>query len=76
MPSAQPISLTDVCRIRLLPQDETQAASRGTKTISSSPLLREAAPGRVRLAATMLYRGNDRARLARAPSSRARPACR
>ncbi len=27
-------------------------------------LLREAAPGRVRLAATMLYRGNDRARLA------------
>jgi error-prone DNA polymerase len=28
-------------------------------------LLREAAPGRVRLAATMLHRGNDRARLAR-----------
>ena len=28
-------------------------------------MLREAAPGRVRLAATMLYRGNDRARLAR-----------
>ena len=34
------------------------------KTSQFLSLLREAAPGRVRLAASMLYRGNDRARLA------------
>src|SRR5215831_9857674 len=43
-----------------LPQGE-----RVRKTLST---LRAAAPGRVRLAASMLYRGNDRARLARAAS--------
>ena len=37
----------------------------GSKKPSLLSLLREAAPGRVRLAANMLYRGNDRARLAR-----------
>ncbi len=44
----------------------------GSKKPALLPLLREAAPGRVRLAAHMLYRGNDRARLAhRAASARA-----
>ena len=38
--------------------------------------LREAAPHRVRLAASMLYRGRDRARLARTRSSRAKRRCR
>ena len=37
---------------------------------------RSAAPGRVRLAASMLYRGNDRARLAKRVEERAKPACR
>ncbi len=37
-------------------------------------LLREAAPGRVRLAASMLYRGNDRARLAQRAQMAAQPA--
>ncbi len=37
----------------------------GSKKPSLLSLLHEAAPGRVRLAATMLYRGNDRLRLAR-----------
>src|ERR1700730_15092362 len=36
----------------------------GAKENRLLSLLRDAAPGRVRLAATMLYRGNDRARLA------------
>jgi len=36
----------------------------GSKKPALLSRLREAAPGRVRLAATMLYRGNDRARLA------------
>jgi error-prone DNA polymerase len=36
----------------------------GSKKPPLLSLLREAAPGRVRLAASMLYRGNDRARLA------------
>ena len=37
----------------------------GSKKSPLLSVLREVAPGRVRLAATMLYRGNDRARLAR-----------
>jgi DNA-directed DNA polymerase III PolC len=37
----------------------------GSKKPSLLAVLQNAAPGRVRLAATMLYRGNDRARLAR-----------
>jgi error-prone DNA polymerase len=44
----------------------------GSKKPSLPAVLQKAAPGRVRLAATMLYRGNDRARLARrAESARA-----
>ena len=44
----------------------------GSKKPSLLAVLQNAAPGRVRLAATMLYRGNDRARLARrAESARA-----
>ncbi len=39
------------------------------KTSNILSLLREAAPGRVRIAASMLYRGNDRARLAQRAGS-------
>ena len=48
---------------------ETRKAD--TEPKDSLSLLREAAPGRVRLAATMLYRGDDRARLARRADRRA-----
>jgi len=41
----------------------------GSKKPSLLAVLQNAAPGRVRLAATMLYRGNDRARLARRTES-------
>src|SRR5205823_11083348 len=40
-------------------------AEKKTGATDLLALLREAAGGRVRLAATMLYRGNDRTRLAR-----------
>jgi error-prone DNA polymerase len=50
----------------------TLGAGAEKKTGALLCLLRDAAPGRVRLAATMLHRGNDRARLAqRAATARA-----
>jgi error-prone DNA polymerase len=49
-------------KLRLIAnRDERQACARTAHFLSR---LRDAAPGRVRLAATMLYRGNDRAWLA------------
>ena len=51
-----------------LRQDKLELAAGGKKA-SLLALLREAAPGRVRLAATMLYRGNDRRRLAQRRAS-------
>src|SRR5260370_18596505 len=48
-------------RLRLV---ATKGQNSGAKESRLLSLLRDAAPGRVRLAATMLYRGNDRARLA------------
>ena len=52
----------EAARLRLIENTQEKA---GTKTGHLLSLLRAAAPGRVRLAADMLYRGNDRARLAR-----------
>ena len=52
---------TPRAKLRLV-ENEKKA---GTKPNHLLSLLRAAAPGRVRLAANMLYRGNDRARLAR-----------
>ena len=55
----------------VLTQDDLIAHIFGLELVvmgGKAPLLRElraAAPGRVRMAATMLYRGNERARLAR-----------
>jgi error-prone DNA polymerase len=48
-------------RLRLM---ATKGKNSGAKANQLLSLLRDAAPGRVRLAASMLYRGNDRARLA------------
>jgi error-prone DNA polymerase len=49
-------------RLRLIAnRDDREAPARTARFLFR---LRDAAPGRVRLAATMLYRGNDRARLA------------
>ncbi len=48
------------------PQGGREKRARGANEIKNLlSILRAAAPGRVRLAATMLYRGRDRARLAR-----------
>jgi error-prone DNA polymerase len=49
----------------LAPAREAGARLRLVTNKNHLTALREAAPGRVRLAATMLHRGNDRARLAR-----------
>src|SRR5262249_57421742 len=61
------------------PAQDPRAPQAGIRLVANAEkndllaLLREAAQGRVRLAATMLYRGNDRTRLAR-PAVTARPA--
>src|SRR5262249_56504794 len=53
------------------PAQDPRAPQAGIRLVANAEkndllaLLREAAQGRVRLAATMLYRGNDRTRLAR-----------
>src|SRR5712692_8638707 len=57
-------------RTEIIPDRTTSSKVRlelvaGSKKPSLITLLHDAAPGRVRLAAAMLYRGNDRARLAR-----------
>jgi error-prone DNA polymerase len=49
-------------RLRLVAKAEKKSGAQIDHLLST---LRAAAPGRVRLAASMLYRGNDRARLAR-----------
>jgi error-prone DNA polymerase len=49
-------------KLRLIANRDERETFAGTTHFLSR--LRDAAPGRVRLAATMLYRGNDRARLA------------
>jgi error-prone DNA polymerase len=49
-------------RLRLVTKAEKKSGAQLDHLLS---ILRAAAPGRVRLAASMLYRGNDRARLAR-----------
>ncbi len=58
-------SQTDVVPLQAASDKPKLKLIAGSKKPPLLSLLREAAPGRVRLAATMLYRGNDRARLAR-----------
>ncbi|HZN31791.1 MAG TPA: error-prone DNA polymerase, partial [Xanthobacteraceae bacterium] len=55
---------TEVVAPRAGPGQAKLKLVAGAKKPALLALLREAAPGRVRLAATMLYRGNDRSRLA------------
>src|SRR5262245_56822718 len=66
--TAHPDSAANRLVVDLQRADSGQAKLKvvgGSKKPPLLAMLRAAAPGRVRLAATMLYRGNDRARLAR-----------